>query len=215
MAKITLDLRGSNTTASGETFKRISGYGGFDTNYYISNMGRLFRRNSDGTETFMNPTKYTNKTGLKYHQFRLKKDDGTVSYVPVHRILANVFLDDSFPIEYSSEDGRVINHKDGNSLNNSLYPHSNIEVTTQSNNIKHAMDVLGRQVGKKREQVLVQDITTGDYSVFKSTHDAMRFTGMNNPGTINNYLKNGYTYKNKFRVYYLDNVIQHYLDFNY
>jgi hypothetical protein len=194
----------------GEIFKGLKEYGTEKIVYMLSNKGRLIRQDQSGNEDLINSTRYTNKTGLKYHQFKLrKKATGQYNYVPVHRLLAHYFIDQDFPIEYLPEDGRVINHLDGNPSNNEI---SNLEITTQKGNIRHAMEVLKKQVGRPAEKVLVVNVKTGEYNIYQSTHEAMKALGMNNPGTINTYLNKNFTYKGVHRCYYFSEVVGSFLE---
>ena len=102
-----------------ELFKDIKGYEGL---YQISNLGDV--------KTIY---KYRPSRNLKpvirkgYYTVTLCKD-GNIKIHSVHRLLAEAFIDnpDNLP---------VINHKDGNRLNNSI---NNLEWCTQKENIRHA-----------------------------------------------------------------------------
>lgn len=213
MAKVRISFAPQITKVEvqpGEVFKGLKEYGTERITYLLSNQGRLIRQTSDGNEELLNSTTYTNKTGLKYRQFKLrKKATGQYNYVPVHRLLAHYFIDQGFPIEYTPEDGRVINHLDGNPSNNAV---SNLEITTQTGNIRHAMEVLKKQVGRPAEKVLILNVKTGEYNIYPSTHEAMKFLGMNNPGTINTYLNKGFTYKGIHKCFYLSDVVTSFLE---
>ncbi len=92
--------------------------------YKVSNYGRI--KNRQDIILQHNPD-----TKLKYIEFGVYIDEEarTKGRLYVHREVAQAFLGDL--------SGKVVNHKDGNRHNNHL---SNIEITTQSENVKHAYD---------------------------------------------------------------------------
>ena len=94
---------------------------GFEGRYEISNKARIRR-----TEDHYMMKTYVNENG--YLCTRLwKKSKSKVS--KVHRLMLKAFVGWKL--------GSVVNHKDGNKLNNSL---DNLEWTTSSENNKHAYD---------------------------------------------------------------------------
>lgn len=96
----------------------IPGYEG----YYVTREGRVY---SDAKKKFLTPTK--DKT---YAVVSVKQND-TVKTVRVHRLVALTFLPNDDP----SKD--IVNHKDGNKLNNHV---DNLEWCTHGENMKHAAD---------------------------------------------------------------------------
>lgn len=94
---------------------------GYD-NYIISDNGEVFNKRN-----INKPLKTRiNKHGYKY--LNLSKN-GIVKSKLIHRIVAEAFL--------NYQDGDVVNHKDGNKLNNNI---DNLEFCTQKDNVKHAFD---------------------------------------------------------------------------
>ena len=100
-----------------EIWKPIKGYEGY---YEVSNLGNIFsiRRN-----IIVKP--YINQTGYYMVNlwFKCKQDKRLIS-----RLVAEAFIE-------NPENKPVINHKDGNRLNNFV---DNLEWCTQSENLKHA-----------------------------------------------------------------------------
>lgn len=115
----------------GEIWKPVPG---FELYYEVSNMGRM--RTTPrivGTEAgngYLNasmPGKFLGKYGASRGRSR---DRGTFR-VPIHRMVAHVFLGPA------PKNKPEINHLDGYKLNNR---HSNLEYCNRSHNVKHAYD---------------------------------------------------------------------------
>jgi hypothetical protein len=70
---------------------------------------------------------YINPSG--YIQINVKRSNGRRSSITLHRLMGEVYFN------VISSGKKVINHIDGNKLNNNL---SNLEVISASDNIKHA-----------------------------------------------------------------------------
>lgn len=125
-----------------EEWKDILGYEGI---YQVSNLGNiksLYRtklmyngRIAPVYEKILGTT----KTQGRYKSVTLCKDN-TRRTVTVHRLVACAFL-------YNDTSTDVINHKDGNTLNNNV---TNLEYCTQSHNVSHSY-ILGNaiQLGSK------------------------------------------------------------------
>lgn len=113
-----------------EVWKDIEGYEGL---YQISNLGRVksLKRKVKGNKNQGERFQYERimkqticSTG--YYSVTLKKD--TIKTYKVHRLIAQAFIPN--PNNYL-----IINHKDGNKLNNDIY---NLEWCTYSHNVKEA-----------------------------------------------------------------------------
>ena len=111
------------------TVKPIKGYEG------------IYEADSDGSIWSIRHPRTGNRKQLKvllnkkgYPQVRLYKNKKS-SMFRTHRIIAELFIPnpDSLP---------QVNHKDGNKQNNSV---DNLEWITNSRNVKHSFDVLGRK----------------------------------------------------------------------
>lgn len=149
-----------------EIWKNITGYEGI---YQVSNYGRiksLKRKKWNGKsfqiigEKILKPS--INNVG--YYVVNLAKN-GKQKLVLVHRIVASEFLknDNNLP---------VINHKDGNKLNNHV---DNLEWTTYQNNNIHAMKTGLNRVKKPIKGI---NIKTGEEFIFESAREAERKLGV-------------------------------------
>ena len=109
---------------------------GFEGKYQISSEGRLKgcvpKWNGNGWEKREEQLykANVNKT-LGYKQFSLVIEPKKYKKSYIHRLVAEHFVDN--PKNY-----RVVNHIDGNKLNNH---YTNLEWCTQSQNSKHALDM--------------------------------------------------------------------------
>ena len=100
---------------------------GFEELYEVSNLGNvksLPRKRCKGKVLIPHINK-----GYEYVHLCT---NGNTSYVKVHRIVAMAFLQ-------SIPNKTHVNHIDGNKLNNSVY---NLEIVSQSSNIKHSLQIL-------------------------------------------------------------------------
>ena len=71
--------------------------------------------------------------------------NGKPKGLTVHNAVAHTFLSNDY------EEGLQVNHKDGNKLNNKL---DNLEWVTQTENMRHAVDVLGNCINDKNGNVI-------------------------------------------------------------
>ncbi|MEG1519308.1 MAG: HNH endonuclease [Cetobacterium sp.] len=94
-----------------------------------------------------------------YLMFRLKNNGETIR-VYAHRLVAEYF------VEKKSEKDLVVNHIDGNKLNN---VYSNLEWTTQSNNVRHAHNT--GLMSKRRESESFTSNSTAKGEEWKKVHD--------------------------------------------
>jgi hypothetical protein len=117
-----------------------------DGSYYINKQGEIYSRYSQG----------------EYYSFRIKERIGTDGYpvvnltiegvrktISVHRLLALTFI-------ANPENKPQVNHKNGNKLDYSL---SNLEWSTESENMQHAMDTGLCKPPKQPCKII--DISTG------------------------------------------------------
>ena len=115
----------------GEEWKVVEGYGG---RYYVSSFGRVF---STGGKTRSGGMLHICTAKNGYQSVSLA-GNGQRRSTPLHRLVALHFCDGH------DETNDVVNHIDGNPSNNHA---DNLEWCTQSYNIRHAIDVLGRNIG--------------------------------------------------------------------
>lgn len=100
-----------------ERWKQINEY----ENYFVSNLGNV--KNSRGRHL------KTELSNTGYYRVHLSKH-GKARHIAVHRLVASAFLDNPNNL-------KLVNHKDGNKLNNTL---ENLEWVTYSQNLQHAYD---------------------------------------------------------------------------
>ena len=119
----TLNVSNITDGTTTEVWKPIAGY---EDAGHVSNLGR-FRGKSgkirDG---------YSSNSGYKRVALY---SNGTRTNVSLHKLIAMTFCD-------GYEDGLIVNHKDGDKLNNQA---DNLEWATISENAKHGYNALGRQ----------------------------------------------------------------------
>lgn len=111
-----------------EEWKGIQDY----TDYFISNLGRV-KSLKNNIEKFLKPG--IGSSG--YYNIALCKD-GVPKTFRIHQLVALHFIDEP--------QGRIINHIDGNKLNNQV---SNLEYVSYSDNLNHAYKKKLRPKGEK------------------------------------------------------------------
>lgn len=109
---------------------------GFEQYFRVSNFGRVF---SKRTNKILTQTKL--KTGYMVINTRIGGRDGVAYSLRVHRMVAEAFLENPSEVHLDAASktvyGKVlVNHKDGNKLNNSL---ANLEWVSPSENTRHAI----------------------------------------------------------------------------
>lgn len=102
-----------------EEWKIIPNY----STYFVSNFGRIRRGNYILAQNICN---------LYYH-VRIQNDKGQWKTEKVHRLVAKAFFNESY--NESEMDELVVNHLDGNKLNNKV---TNLEFTDTRGNVLHA-----------------------------------------------------------------------------
>lgn len=143
---------------------------GFEGLYMVSNLGSVRSLHNRNTKDLI--LKY-GVSGSGYAIVTLCKGENRYTRT-IHRLVAEAFL---------GESKLVVNHKDGNKLNNRL---DNLEYVTRSQNILHALDNglftpnYQRIAIEKRKMVAQIDPKTNKVlNIYNSAHEAARVTGFN------------------------------------
>ena len=136
---------------------------GFERAYRVSNLGRVKSKIRKGVieEKLLKP--YKNNKGYECVDLW----DNNHKKKLVHRLVAEAFIP-------NPEHKKVVNHKDGNPLNNKI---DNLEWCTYSENMLHSFRVLGRRTvkGMVINNKPVRCLDTGE--VFVSASEAARQKG--------------------------------------
>lgn len=123
----------------GETWKPVPGYEGL---YEVSDIGRVRRIERRVLTPHAGNGGYLRVLLCNRHQ----------KHVGIHRLVAGAFIGACPP-------GYVVNHKDGDPANNAP---SNLEYVTQSQNVRHAFETLGRQPPHRGESTHFAKLTDND-----------------------------------------------------
>jgi hypothetical protein len=160
----------------GEIWKKVKNIYPEANNYKISNMGRV--KNNKG-----NLISGKNENG--YNAVYLGKNS---KIYKIHRLVAQLFL-------ANPENKKIINHKDGNKLNNKA---SNLEFVTSSENNQHAMDT---HLNPRSMKIRVLNLVTQKEFIYNSQKHASLNLQISTR-TISKYTKNGREYNNmKFSAF--------------
>ena len=143
-----------------ETWKSILGY----SRYEVSNYGRIRVYTKKYDQYYLIPATPNPVSGRMYVD--LTDDKGKHHKLLLHRLVAFAFCDGY------SEEKNTVNHKDGDVTNNHC---DNLEWTSQSENNKHAYDVLNRQVNIAKK--LPYKIVYKNKYSFKTIAAFARFIG--------------------------------------
>lgn len=158
-----------------EEWKDIKNYPG----YQVSNLGRVKRISSKGLDGRLLKEKIL-KGGhfSNTYKFVHLARDGKCKSEMIHRLVAEAFIP-------NPEKLPVVNHKDGNKLNNSS---NNLEWCTQADNLKHAIDIgLVKSQCKIRRAVIVTDSDNHKIK-FDSMKDCALFFGFKR-GWVHNKIR--------------------------
>lgn len=144
-----------------EIWKAVKGYEGYE----VSNKGNV-RSFKYKLVRLMN--KNIDRGG--YYRVKLTSK-GIGKYVSLHRLVASNFINEI-------PNHMVINHIDGNKSNNCI---ENLEIVTQSENLKHAFD---NNLKKKESKsvVMIDKNTFETLRIFESIEGAAKFVGVSASG---------------------------------
>ena len=131
----------------------------YNTLYKISNKGRVLNSKTNKI--------LSGKTDTGYYRYELRSPDKKRKTFLGHRLVYKAF-NPEFDID---DRKRIINHKDGNKLNNNL---NNLEETTISENIKHAYQT---GLNKKIRPIYQFDLQMNFIREFPSANEAARQIG--------------------------------------
>lgn len=174
--------------------KQIPGY-----NEYITDNGHVFRKNKKGKLVEVKYNRSINKTNKVYIDVCLHlegKKRGT--YYRLGRALARTFLDETLDLSYK-KDKRVVDYLDNNSENNTV---SNIQITTQSENLKAAKYRDNTNIGR-HTKCYAYNVFTKEAREYNSTHDLVKdIFNKDNNGYFSFYSKNKSQTTSGWRVGY-------------
>ena len=175
-----------------EIWRDIKGYEGL---YQISNLGRvksLGRKSYSNVclkDKILNPALEC-KNG--YKRVCLCKD-GKEKRIKVHRLVAQAFIP-------NPDNKPIINHKDGNKLNNSV---DNLEWISRSDNVKHAYQIgLNRPSGGGHNKKAIRIVETGE--VYISQEDCAKAINGSTAGV--SMVINGKRKTNIYKGYHLEQI---------
>ena len=157
--------------------------------YYISEYGEVYSFKDKSSVKKL--SQFIDNVG--YKQVILYNDDGKRTYFRVHRLVGMFFLFETF------EKGKVLNHKDGNKLNNN---YKNLEWVTASENTKHAykMNLYKSRKCKVRAVHKISGVTL-DFDSIRKCGETLSL----NRKTITSILKGEKKNNNyEYEFYYID-----------
>ena len=154
-----------------EIWKPIDGYEG---RYEISNFGRLKSYLQDRNGKI----KIGNKTFKGYRSALLYDADGNKSWIPIHRLVANAFIDNPMNLPQ-------VNHKDENKENNHV---ENLEWCTNEYNHNYGTrnkrtSISNRCCPTTSKRIYSVD-SDGNIESYDSVNEAERQTGISHSNII-------------------------------
>ena len=177
----------SDILDEGENFLPVPGF----QDLYATNYGKIiYIRGYHVRKWYKTPGSVHNGKTKPYYRFRI----GTKDYC-VSRMIYAAWVDNSFPITASYGNELIIDHIDGDTFNNRL---ENLQLLTQSQNIKKSVMERGG-VGKlKCKPCLAYNIITKEYREYACTGDLVDDLWPNNKHN-NGQFNMAYTHKSLIR----------------
>lgn len=168
--------------------EKVPAYNG---KYLVSDEGKVFISNFQGSGENREVSQFLT---ARYPSVTLSHPDDNRTHRTeyVHRLVAGAFIREL-------EESEVVNHMDGNRQNNAL---SNLEIVSHKENIQHAIDALGLEVGIRKTAVVAEDVDTGELHVYPSIATAVR-AGFHQTSISKCCLGNRSTHKG-FKWHYAD-----------
>ena len=158
--------------------RKIQGFPG----YFVGSNGVIFSVKKDG----LAPLKpHVNVYGYQSVNLRV---NGVTKTMLIHRIVAKEFIS-------NPEGHNIVNHKSGVKTDNSV---SNLEWTSQSENVQHAHHT-GLISKSQCKEVIVTNIKTGETETFESLTQCAEHIGRSQ-ATIGNAIKQGSLVKKTFKI---------------
>ena len=142
--------------------------------YLVSNMGRVARIKNV----------CANSRGYLHTKINDVK-------VLVHRLVAMTFIREP-------KSGEQVNHKDGNITNNCI---ENLEWVSASENVIHAINVLGKKSCKKKVARLT--LKSGKVKIYESISEAERENKLGKDN-LRNYIRKEVVVKNRYKFFFVD-----------
>lgn len=165
-------------------------------NYWASDDGYVWY-GSNPLE--LQPINITWSTGHSHLHYGDVIIDG--STYRLHRVIAQTFINDKLSLRYIKGSHIYINHLSGDTRDNRA---SNIEITSSSENSRHAVYKLKKRFGYKCRPVVLLDDSGYIVNHFQSIHKMMRFYGVTNPGPIYIDIVHGYKFRKLYTIQYED-----------
>lgn len=165
---------------------RLDGF----TDYFVSENGEVYSFKNKQNEP-KKLSQFVDNVG--YKQVILYNDEGKRKYFRVHRLVGLFFLFEDY------KEGLVLNHIDGNKLNNN---YKNLEWVTVSRNTQHGYDT---NLYKSRKcKIRVVHKTTKEELIFPSIRDCANKLSLNRK-TITSILKGNKKNNNyDYEFYYVE-----------
>lgn len=150
-------------------------------NYFITNRGECLFYMENGVPVIVKP--FLNKSGYKV--VVMENDLGQKKRKTIHRLVAETFVDGYF-------EGAVVNHKDGNKLNNFA---NNLEWTTVKLNTQHAFETGLATNNHKKKAIVATNLENKKPYIFDSLNECCKKLSLD-PKNVRKVVGTDKPYKN-------------------